>query len=71
MAEKGETTPRTIASAFTRPIDGNDMLEESIRALRLCRDRFARAYGDDTACHEMDLVADQGTLADVVAFASA
>jgi CRISPR system Cascade subunit CasC len=71
MAEKGETTPRTIASAFTRPIDGNDMLEESIRALRLCRDRFARAYGDDTACHEWDLVADLGTLADVVAFASA
>lgn len=71
LVEKGDTAPRTLAAAFSKPIGGDDLLRGSIKALQACRGQFARAYGDRTETCELDLIADQGTLADVVAFASA
>lgn len=71
LAEKGETAPRTLAAAFLRPVQGEDVLARSIEALEDTRAKFARAYGEDLARAVMDVPAAQGTLAEILAFARA
>src|SRR5690606_27266302 len=72
LAEAGDAAPRTLAAAFLKPIGGDDLLGQSIGALERTREAFARAYGEDAgACEVIDVPAGRGTLADVVAFATA
>jgi CRISPR system Cascade subunit CasC len=71
LAEAGDQQPRTLAGAFARAVQHDDMVEESIKRLRQFRYDLAAVYGP--ACDD-DLemvVGTEGTktLADIVAFA--
>jgi CRISPR system Cascade subunit CasC len=74
LAEIGPETPRTLAAAFMQPVaadnGSNDMGRASILRLQTLRSQFARAYGiGPVKSAEMDVTANAGTLADVVALA--
>jgi CRISPR system Cascade subunit CasC len=73
LAEKGDAQPRSLASAFTTPIEAGDQLETSMARLMTKRAAFTEAYGKDWR-EELALhVGAPGgaTLADVAAFAAA
>ena len=71
LAELGDQQPRSLASAFLKPVTGDDLMGHSIAALKDTRDKFENAYG---ACadsrEEMDVMQGKGSLATVKAFAS-
>jgi CRISPR system Cascade subunit CasC len=75
LAERGDATPRTLASAFVEPVDRiqprpNNLLTKSIKVLTGTRARFAHAYPDDvTETAEMNLADGKGTLTDMIRFA--
>jgi CRISPR system Cascade subunit CasC len=73
LAEKGAAQPRSLASAFTRPVSTEDQIGESIARLRLKREAFAAAYGQDWTNEAVLHVGQEGaaTLAALAAFASA
>ena len=68
-AEKGGAQPRSLAGAFFRPVDGEDLMAASIAALETMADRLDAAYG---ACCEaseiMNVAEGQGTLKAVCDF---
>lgn len=69
LVERGETAPRTLASAFLIPVRGDDVLAESVKRLEGLRERFANVYGDVTESAVMDVGRGVGNLAEVVDFA--
>ena len=72
LAETGNAAPRTLAAAFLKPVTGDDHLERSIELLERTREAFALAYGEDGASSKvMNVPARMGTLADLIAFATA
>ena len=68
-AEKGDAQPRSLAGAFFKPVDGEDLMAASIAALETMADRLDAAYG---ACCEastiMNVEAGKGTLQDICNF---
>ena len=74
LVEQGDSTPRTLAAAFLRPVaageDEGDPVLASITRLRLWRERLAQAYGEANAICELNVPAGQGTLAELAAFAA-
>ena len=73
LGEKGDAQPRSLASAFTMPIEAGDQLETSIARLMTKRAAFTEAYGKDWR-EELALhvgAPGSASLADVVAFAAA
>lgn len=72
LAERGTTAPRTLAAAFLKPINGDDLLSNSITSLAQTRENFAKAYMDGPdASAELNVPAGKGTLAEVIACATA
>ncbi|MBV1830001.1 type I-E CRISPR-associated protein Cas7/Cse4/CasC [Komagataeibacter sp. AV436] len=73
LAEKGDAQPRTLAGAFARPVGGDDLMAQSIRALAGFRAELARVYGPgvDETCEMALGDAKSATLADLVAFCRA
>ena len=69
LAERGEGQPRSLAGAFVKSVDSDNLLDASITGLRNYREGMVKAYGDETASLEMDVPKGSGTLADIVAFA--
>ncbi|QIG50141.1 type I-E CRISPR-associated protein Cas7/Cse4/CasC [Nordella sp. HKS 07] len=70
IAEAGNVAPRTLAAAFEAPVRGaQGHIAGSIKALETLRERFAKAYGEDTDCRTMDIAKGEGSLKDIVAFA--
>jgi CRISPR system Cascade subunit CasC len=69
LAEAGDQQPRTLAGAFAKAVQHEDLVGESIAKLKKFRMDINEAYGKtyDDEC-EMT-VGVQGTLADIVAFA--
>jgi CRISPR system Cascade subunit CasC len=69
LAEKGDQHPRTLASAFVKPVTGDDILAWSIKKLRETREAMDKAYGP---CSEefrhMDVMACEGSLDEIKAF---
>ena len=47
LLERGDNQPRSLASAFTKPVESKDQLAESIKALKKQRTAFATVYGQD------------------------
>jgi CRISPR system Cascade subunit CasC len=45
LAEKGDQQPRSLAGAFARPVIGDDVMAESVKALCKFRSDLAAAYG--------------------------
>ena len=68
-AEKGDAQPRSLAGAFFKPVDGENLMAASIAALETMADRLDAAYG---ACCEastiMNVGAGKGTLQDICNF---
>jgi CRISPR system Cascade subunit CasC len=68
LAERGNQQPRTLAGAFARAVNGDDLMRKSIEALSKFRQNIDNAYGAAAdASVEMQL-GETGTLADIVAF---
>ena len=73
LCEDGTAQPRSLASAFLKPVDANEgagsMMRASIDRLADAREAIDQAYGPiaDRAV-TMDVEGRQGTLADVIAF---
>lgn len=65
-AEKGDAQPRSLAGAFFKPVDGEDLMAASIAALETLVGHLDAAYG---ACCEastiMNVGAGTGTLQDI------
>jgi CRISPR system Cascade subunit CasC len=73
LAERGDAQPRTLVGAFSKPVTGSDLVEDSVAALATFRKALATAYGPAaTEEKEMHVRADgavTGSLAEIVAFA--
>ena len=69
LAERGDTQPRTLAGAFARPIEGQSLMDDSIAALCKFRTDMDRAYDLKTLPEKVMHVGQEGSLAEVVAFA--
>ena len=68
--EAGDTQPRSLASAFLRPIAGDDLMGDSACALTRMAGRLDAAYGPQTDIHRtMDVHSGEGTLDEVQRFA--
>lgn len=72
LAEKGQQQPRSLSVAFLKPVQGDDYLPEAISALETQIQRFDHAYGP---CADerrvLNLVTGEGSLAEILQFASA
>ena len=69
LAEKGTNQPRSLATAFLKPVSGTDQGEASIDALESFRDRLDTAYGPCAADRRMvNAATGEGTLAEVIEF---
>lgn len=71
LVETGDSQPRSLAGAFVRSVDGDDLMKESIKALRSQRATMADIYDDDLPSREMNLPAGTGSLAEILDFAVA
>ncbi len=72
LAEKGTAQPRSLAAAYLKPVSGADQGSASVAALEGFRDRLDRAYGPCAVDRlTMNVVAGEGTLAELVDFAQA
>ncbi len=69
LAERGDAQPRTLAGAFSRPVEGTNLVEDSIIALSTFRAALDEAYGPAAAEHISMHVGHGGSLAEIVAFA--
>lgn len=68
LAERGDTQPRSLASAFVQPVDANDHMQKSIDELTKQRNAFARVYGEDwSADRTLDIRSDKSATLDEVA----
>ncbi len=69
LAEKGAGPTRSLAAAFLKPVQGEDIGHASVEALESFRDRMDAAYGVQAVerCL-MDVQAGQGTLQEIVSF---
>jgi CRISPR system Cascade subunit CasC len=69
LAECGSAQPRTLAGAFVKPVQGDDLVSASTEALEGWRKKLDCAYGpaaEKTAI--MNVAAGCGSLAEIVAF---
>lgn len=63
LVEKGDRQPRSLSSAFLKPVRGDDLLKDSIEAIRKLESNmdsvFGRCYDDS---YEMDVSAGKGSM---------
>ena len=70
-AEKGGAQPRSLAGAFFRPVDSEDLMAASIAALETMADRLDAAYGACCDSSEvMNVATGQGTFKAICDFVS-
>lgn len=69
--ERGSAQPRDLSGAFFKPVQGDDLLAQSIEQLTATADAIDRAYGPACdASREMNVAQGQGSLAELAAFAT-
>lgn len=70
-AEVGDAQPRSLAGAFFKPVDGQDLMASSVSALEDMAARLDAAYGPCCdAAETMSVTQGRGTLAAVRSFAA-
>ena len=70
-AEAGPQQPRSLASAFFKPVSGEDLMAASVKALEQMAEKFDRAYGPQAdSLFVMNVESGDGDLAGVRDFAS-
>jgi CRISPR system Cascade subunit CasC len=73
LVERGSRQPRTLSTAFVKPLQGgeNDVVTSAIESLRRCRDDIDRAYGPVAARSvELDVPGGKGQLGELLEFAA-
>ncbi len=69
LAEKGSRQPRSLAVAFLKPIQGQDLLTDSIHAINHTRHNFDQVYGSlAEASYVLDVQHGQGQLQQLLDF---
>ena len=68
LAEIGEFQPRSLVSAFYRPISGPDVLNTAISRIEQARVKFNEVYGQETKSISFNAETGQGTLKDLLDF---
>lgn len=69
MAEKGQQQPRSLASAYLKPVKGVDLIETAVATLNDQRTKMNAVYGScSDQCYEMNAHVGNGTLADIMNF---
>lgn len=69
--ECGSAQPRDLSGAFFKPVQGDDLLAQSIEQLTATAGAIDRAYGPACdASREMNVTQGQGSLAELAAFAA-
>lgn len=69
--ERGSAQPRDLSGAFFKPVQGDDLLAQSIEQLTATADAIDRAYGPACdASRVMNVAQGQGSLAELAAFAA-
>ena len=70
MLERGDFAPRTLAAAFLQAVDADDVLSESIKRLQDTRDKMNRVFGQETERKILDAQAGEGSLDELITFAT-
>ena len=72
LLERGDGQPRSLASAFTKPVGSGNQLAESVKALKKQRTAFEKTYGKDWDTDKELRVGeeDSATLDELAAFAA-
>ena len=71
LLERGDSQPRSLASAFTKPVKSEDQLGESVKVLKKQRTAFAKTYDDDWEASELHVgEEDSAMLEELAAFAA-
>jgi CRISPR system Cascade subunit CasC len=68
LVEKGGGQPRSLASAFLKPVSGDDLLAEGVKALTSVREKLAKIYDDAPPSRTFDVQAGLGTKREVLDF---
>lgn len=68
LVEKGAAQPRSLASAFLRPVTGDDLLAQGVKALLEMREKLDKVYGDAVATASFDASSGTGTKKAVLDF---
>jgi CRISPR system Cascade subunit CasC len=68
LVEKGDGQPRSLASAFLKPISGDDLLAEGVRVLQSTREKLGQIYEDLPPSKSFDVLAGAGTKREVLDF---
>ncbi|MDE0097277.1 MAG: type I-E CRISPR-associated protein Cas7/Cse4/CasC [Gammaproteobacteria bacterium] len=70
-AESGSQQPRSLASAFLKPVTGDDLMGASVLALEEMAGKFDQAYGPQSDSHvTMNVAEAQGDLVAIKSFVS-
>lgn len=70
MVERGSSTPVSLATAFLRPVNDEDQLGEAIKRAAALAEGFDRAYGTSWNRRSINVLAGQGTMAELVELAA-
>lgn len=68
LAEKGSFQPRSLASAFLKPVTGDDLLAGGVEALRAIRAKLDGIYGEEARSVAFDAVAGSGSMKELLDF---
>ena len=69
LVEAGDIQPRSLATAFLRPVTGDDVMEGSVKAMDYTVESFDRAYGAQSAARiVMNVAGREGSMEEVSQF---
>lgn len=72
LVEKGKQQPRSLSLAFVKPVNGTDMIQDSIEALNDKQQKMDKVYGDCADARKFfNAETGEGSLAELIAFAQA
>jgi CRISPR system Cascade subunit CasC len=72
LVEKSNEQPRSLASAFFKPVSGKDIYNDAVKNLEGLRDRMDNAYGTSfkQSSRVMNVIDGTGSMADIISFVS-
>ncbi len=70
MAEKGTVQPRSLASAFLKPVEAVDMASAAIDELKKTLENFNKVYALKNDYREINVLTGEGTLETILDFVS-
>lgn len=65
LAEKGNKQPRSLAGAFLKPVNGEDIFDSAVNSLINTRKAFNAVYGDMSDSRILNAVKGEGALEDI------